>query len=445
MLTGIGPSLVLMAVCLVLSAFFSASETALTSLDPVKTQKLIDGGGFWSRSLSLWRDKPMMVLTCILIGNNIVNIAASALATELSKGLLANSGHEESALPLTIGVMTLIVLTFGEITPKTLAKAKHQELAGRFMWALRLPYLVFWPLTWLFTRLTKLLMSLMGDNFNETKPNVTEEDIEYLVELGSREGNLGDVRERILQSAFEFETTKVREIMIPRIEMLALERKAPLNEVLDALIASGHSRLPVYDEKIDNIVGLFYSKDLLKHLKREGDESQDGVFTLNDFIRPAYFVPESKKIDDLLSEFQKGRIHMAIVVGEFGGTSGLITLEDIIEEFFGEIRDEYDAEEDYFQVLAEGHVMAAGRCPLDELEDLLDITFPAHPEYDSLGGFILSQTGELPEPGTEVAFDGMVFKVTRASARRILQVEIIRVVQEGGSTPVDKSPRLLAG
>ena len=390
MLAQIAPYAALMGLCLGLSAFFSASETALTALDPIQTQKLIDSNNFWSKALELWRNRPMMVLTCMLIGNNIVNISASALSTELAHLLLDGTEYAQTALPLAIGCMTLLLLTFGEITPKTLARSRSRQIAGRMMWLMRIPYVIFFPLTWIFSRMTRALMALTGDTFEEAPqgPRVTEEDIEYLVELGSRGGNLEDRRERILQSAFDFTTTKVREIMIPRIDMIAIDRREDFHEALDKLTASGHSRLPVFDETIDNIVGVFFAKDLLKQLKLKGADGLD--FDIDEYIKPAYFVPESKKISDLLSEFQKSRIHMAIVVGEFGGTSGLITLEDIIEEFFGDIQDEHDAEEDYFQILGEGHLLAVGRCPLDEIEDELDVTFPDHPDYDSLGGFILS-------------------------------------------------------
>lgn len=420
-----------------LSAFFSGAETALTALDPVRTQKLIDADNFWSGALKLWRDRPLAVLTCILIGNNIVNISASVMADHATEDLLAGSQYAETSTPLAVGVMTFLVLTFGEITPKTIAKARSQELAGKLMWAMRLPFLLFTPLTIIFTGLSRALMRLTGSELEDARPHVTEEDIEYMVELGSREGNIEDRKERMLQSVFEFSTTRVRELMIPRIDMVAIGVNDTLPQILDKLITSGHSRLPVYDGTVDNIVGLFYAKDMLRHMQRNDDAPRS--FEIGDYMRKAYFVPETKSISDLLAEFQKDRIHMAIVVGEFGGTSGLITIEDIIEEVLGDIQDEYDAEEDYYQQLGEGHLLAQGRCPLDVLEEDLDISFPDHPEYDSLGGFILARTGALPTVGTEVVHGDTLFRVTQADAKRVIQVEI---VHRPGSSIEDSDPGL---
>ncbi len=422
-----GWDILAVAVLLALSAFFSASETALTALDPVRTQRLIDKGTMASKVMELWRDQPLRVLTCILIGNNIVNITASVMTDHLAERLLEGTSYADTSAPLAIGIMTFLVLTFGEIVPKTVAKARSEQLAGRMMLALRLPLLLFMPLTAFFTRLTSAIMSLSGDDPNAARPKVTEEDIGYMVELSSRDGNIDHEQKDRLQSVIELSTTKVREIMIPRIEMVAVEKSMSLQEVLDKLLTSGHSRLPVYDDTIDNVVGLFYAKDMLRYM--QSSRQDGGSFSIEPFVKPAYFVPEAKKASDLLSEFQKGHIHMAIVVGEFGGVSGLITLEDIVEEVFGDIQDEHDSEEDYHRVLGEGHLMAAGRCPLYMLEEILDVTFPEHPEYDSLGGFVLAQTGRLPEVGTSFRHGDHIFTVTDADAKRVIEVEIVQALE----------------
>jgi CBS domain containing-hemolysin-like protein len=370
-----------------------------------------------------------MVLTTILIGNNIVNITASALATDLSYRLLRATEYADTAVPVAIGVTTLLLLTFGEITPKTIAKAKHERIAGPMMWLLRGPYTAFYPATWLFAKMSRGLMTLAGSTLHDDSPNVTEEDIEYLVSLGSREGALEKDREKILQSAFEYTETNVREIMVPRTGMISLELHSTMHEVLTTLIESGHSRLPVYEGDLDNIVGLFYAKDLLRHVLEDTAE-----FNLKNFLRPAYYVPEPKKVSSLLSEFKRDRVHMAIVVDEFGGTSGVITLEDVLEEFHGEIQDEYDEETNLIEEQEDGVYLADARVEIDEVEQHLDVEFPKHPEYDTLGGFIVAQVGSVPPIGFEVSLENLIFRVEDADEKRVIRVCIEEVRAEPASS-----------
>lgn len=419
---------------IVLSAFFSGSETALSSLSPIRVQQLVDQGNFRSRALRLWRDRPLVVLTAILIGNNIVNITASAVATDLAHELVGPDST--SAIPFAVGVMTFLILTFGEILPKSLARARRRKLAGGMMVAMWPFYLLFYPVARLYAGFTRWLMRALGDNTQDEGANVTEEDIEYLVELGSRSGNIADATEKILQSAFDYTETSVREIMVPRIDMRAVDRAASLDAILGELIESGYTRMPVYEGDADQIVGLFYAKDLLKHFR-----AGDNEFDIEAYLRPVVFVPEQQKVSDLMAEMQRSHVHMAIVVDEFGGTAGLVTLEDIVEEFFGEIRDEYDDEDEYLEDQGDGRCVAAARTPLDAIEERFDIEFPEHPDYDSLGGFVVSQTGTLPAVGYEVTHDRLVFKVTKADEKRVIEVEIT----DSGSVDEGDGGDLLAG
>jgi len=316
--------------------------------------------------------------------------------------------------------MTLLLLTFGEIVPKALARSLHRKLAGPAMWMLKLPYLLFYPGTVVFTTLADYLIKLSGGNREQDTPPVTEEDIEYLVDLGSRVGSLEENKGKMLQSVFEYNATIVRENMVPRTDMMAVDVELPLEEVLAAVQDTGHSRMPVFEDTFDNIIGIFYAKDLLSHFA-----AKDGVkFELRNHLRRAYFVPEAKKISDLLADFQREHIHMAIVVDEFGGTSGLITLEDIIEEFFGDIQDEYDAETDWLQKVSEGVLLVDARCPITDLEDELDLEFPEQGGYESVGGLIVATTGKVPEVGCEIVIEGVQFLVLEADEKRIVRVQI---------------------
>ncbi len=408
---------------LVFSAFFSASETALSSLGRAHTEKLIDEGGRLNKSLQLWVDHPLRVLNAILIGNNIVNITASALATDLSNRLLGGTAYQDTAIPIAVGLMTLLLLTFGEIVPKSLARSQSERLAPWAIWLLKVPYALFYPGTLAFTWLAKKLITSLGGTSEQNTPPVTEEDIEYMVDLGSRVGSLEEGKGRMLQSVFEYTSTVVREIMVARTDMQTLSVEATLKETMEAMERTGHSRLPIYEGNVDNIVGVFYAKDLLRYFAQP--QPPGGTFQLRDFLRRPFFVVEPMKISDLLNEFQRRRTHMAIVVDEFGTTAGLITLEDIIEEFVGDIQDEYDDEDSWLDRLPNGNLLVDARCTVSEVEEALDVEFPEERDYTSVGGLIVATTGTVPEAGAEVRVAGILFKVLESDEKRVIKAQII--------------------
>ncbi len=408
-------------VCLGASAFFSSSETALTSLSGPQAQKLVEEHD--ARSLELWLKHPIQVLTAILIGNNIFNITASALATDLANRLLEGTGAAEWAIPAAVGIMTFLLLTFGEITPKAIAKRMFKQLASPMMTILKLPYILFYPFTLMFSRMTRLIMRWMGNNPDEPAPFVTAEEIEYMIDLGSREGTFSEARERMLRSVFEFNNTLVREIMVPRTDAVFLSADMPLDQIVKTLQRCGHSRIPVYEGGVDNIVGIFYAKDLIKMVGKAGDPK---TFDIRNMVRRSFFVPESKRIADLFSEFQRQRIHMAIVVDEFGGTDGLITLEDIIEEFFGEIQDEYDIEPEQLIPISDRMLRADARVPMHEIEEYFGVDLPEEGDYETLGGFLMSQSGEVPSQGNEIIWEDLIFRVIEADEKKVIAVEILR-------------------
>jgi putative hemolysin len=406
--------------CLLLSAFFSGSETALTSLSGPQTHKLIEEKG--SRSLQLWLDRPIQVLTTILIGNNIVNTTASALATDITNRLLAGTSASNWAIPAAVFIITLLLLTFGEITPKAIAKRGSKQIGPIAMWLLRVPYFLFTPFTAIFTRVTQWTMRMLGNDIHAHAPFVTAEEIEYMIDLGSREGSFPEAHERMLRTVFELNDTVVREIMVPRTNMIALPTHASFEETLRVVATCGHSRIPVYKGSTDNIIGVFYVKDLIPRLPTISKEQ----FSLIQLIRKPVFVPESKRLADMLAEFQLQRIHMAILVDEFGGTAGLITLEDIVEEFFGEIRDEYDVETDLILRIDDDTLRTDARASIYDIEEFFEKDFPDEIEYDTVGGFLMAQLGTVPDTGEEVRWENLVFRVLEADEKRVIRVEIER-------------------
>ncbi|WP_168210374.1 hemolysin family protein [Persicimonas caeni] len=411
------PEVVGLLLCLLGSAWFSATETALTSLSESQARKLAEEKS--SLALRIWRRRPFRVLTALLIANTLVNLTAAALATHAALDLLEGADIRW-IIAAAVGVSMLLVLTIGEVSPKTLGKRSAHKIARPLMTAFLLPYLLLYPITFVFTKMARGVVSVFGSSSAQAEPFVTAEDIEYMIDLGAREGSFSEDRERLLRSVFEFSDTLVRELMVPRTDIVSISMDMNLQEIIETLVACGHSRLPVYEGNVDEIVGLFYAKDVLAVMASGRTEK----FHVRDYLRRPYFVPETKRVAELLSEFQSERMHMAIVVDEFGGTSGLITLEDIIEEIFGDIQDEYDVEPSQMVPLGAHSVRADARVPIDEIEEYFTLELPEHPDYESLGGFLMSQAGGVPEPGHEVLWEGLRFRVLDADPKRVITVLI---------------------
>ena len=416
--------LVGIGVCLLFSAFFSGSETALTSLSLLHTEQILERHPLWGRALRVWKNNPNGVLATILIGNNIVNITASALATDVASSLFAARG-----LPIAIGGMTFLLLFTGEITPKTIARTYADLLAPLLMNLVLVFHVAFYPATWVMTWFIRGLFWLFGGR-QRRGDRITVDDIEYIVSLGRRQGTLDKDKEHLLSSIFEFSDTTAREIMVPRTDMVAVPVDASYEKVVEISLESGFSRIPVYEDSIDKVVGIFYTKNLITPPRRE----EQGAF-LASRMRPAVFVPESKKISEVLKLFQRERIHLAIVVDEFGGTGGLVTMEDIIEELLGEIQDEFDTEEERLAKTADGAWLADARVNVEVLEDEFGIEFPEDRDYESLGGFLMEEAHEVPSEGWEHTHQGYRFRVLEADPQRVIKVHI-----EHLAPPEDEEP-----
>lgn len=322
--------------CLCASALSSGSETALSSLGPVRARRLVDEGGPIGRGLRLWLERPGEVLTTILVINNAVNITASALATEVAHALLDPIAGSTVVSPIAvaIGVMTLLLLTFGEILPKTFAQANAERLAPPAMRFIAPAHRILYPIVRVFVRLSELV----GASRDEDTPLLHEDDIEYMVGLGEAEGALSDNQARLLQSVFDFDDYLAREVMVPLDRVVAVPDSIGHQALLEVLVTAGHSRVPVFSGEPGNVVGVCYAKDVLRHLAG-GSE-----FALERVCRDAQFVRADEPIDALLRDMQQSRVHLAIVrEPDSGDVVGIITLEDIIEELIGDVFDEHDS------------------------------------------------------------------------------------------------------
>jgi CBS domain containing-hemolysin-like protein len=397
------------------SFFFAGTETALTSLGEARARKLRESLGDRGHRLDLWIEHPSKVLATLLIGNNVANVGAAAVATEIGLRYF-----QSSALAITTGIMTLALLVFGEITPKTIARERAEAVAVPALTLLKPFYLLFFPISWALEGLASGVSAALGEQ--ENRPVVSSEDVDYYIELSASEGALEPMKRELLTSVLEFTDLVVKEIMIPRTQMVSLDVSTDPRDALDVVAETGHSRFPVFGENMDDIVGILSVKDLMRVLMKGTDIPTD----LQPLLRDVMFVPEVKPVSELLKVMQGGRSHMAIVVDEFGGTSGIATLEDVVEEIVGEILDEHDAEHRAVRHLPDGSLLVEAAVNLRDLEDEVEVEFPDDGDYESLGGFMTAEAGHLPEVGEQVRFGGYQFTVTAADERRVLHVEIRR-------------------
>jgi len=405
---------------LLASAFFSSSETALTALSEARIRQIQSERPGLSRLFQRWLDNPSRIISTLLVGNNIVNVSASVLGARIARMYLGSWADA-----VAVGVMTLLLLSFGEVAPKVFAKRAAAYWAPRVIRLVCLLDTLLRPLSWMFSALGRATIRTAGAAGVPTEePTVTETEIEHMIALGEREGVLGAERGAMLRSVLEFEDTTIKEVMVPRTDLVGLNITAPLADVLAAVNNSRHSRFPVYRDRLDNIVGTLHVKDLLRHI---GQSETCTTFDWTEHIRPnPMFVPEMQKVSQLLRDMQTRRLHIAIVVDEFGGTSGLVTLEDVLEEIVGEIQDEYDAEEPLIQDLGGGKFLADARLPLWDLGQRLQVEFPEQGDYETLGGFVTHTVGRVPERGTKFEWNDITFTVREADARRVRRVELER-------------------
>jgi CBS domain containing-hemolysin-like protein len=406
------------------SAFFSSAETALTALTEARVRALVDAGGWRNGLLRLWQKHPDRILSTLLLGNTVVNVGMGSLTA-----LIADELGATHAIALLTGVTAVVILLLGEITPKTFAKRHASGYALFILPLVALFYWVLFPLSWLFVQLPRALARLTGSKEAPVE-SVSSKELEYMIELSAKQGSIDKVREQLLSSVLAFTEVLVKEIMIPRTQVVAVEETASYDEALKIVTESELSRIPVYKNSLDEIVGVLYVKSLLADVKKGIAPEQ---FQLPRYVRKPFFVPEVMKVSRLLTEMQRRKTHLAIVVDEFGGTSGLVTLEDVVEEIVGEIHDESDIEDKKLKVLSDGVVLADAQVSIRDLEQYLDIEFPEGGDYETLGGFLTSTAGRVPPTGSLVVWGGLTFTVKAADDRRVQKVEIARKPAAGAA------------
>lgn len=411
-------------ICIVIAAFLSATETAVTSLSSLKTKHMQESHGPKARVLNLWLNTPHRVLASILIGSTLTTVLATILADHAVRIVFGSSSVVAVAL-----LMTIILVTFSAILPKTIAKIFATDLAVPLLRIFYAVYMVLWPVTWIFSEFGNFLMKTFGKNRMKDMPQITEEELEFLIDVGEEEGVLAEQKHEMLSGVFELGDTVVREIMVHRLDMTAVPLSKKILDVVKMFRTTGLSRIPIYDERIDNIIGIAHAKDALEYICTHLHSATLKDADINAISRDPMFVPESKPVDELFQEMRKQRQHIAIVLDEYGGTSGLITMEDIIEEIVGEVRDEFDNEEDAIrpsmkpqEYLVECKVHVDDFCDFFDLEmsDLLEEDEAS--EFDTLGGLIFHKLGRIPRVGEKLEFNKVRLEVVDVTRRRVRRV-----------------------
>ena len=424
-----------------LEAFFVASEIALVSIRRSRVDQLVEEGRPGAVRVKRLLDEPGRFLAVAQLGLTIIGFLASAyaavsLSAQLA-GLLVDVGIDEGtaqglALLITTVVLALFTIVFAELVPKTLALAN----AERFALALSLPieYLAraLKPVIFALTSVTNWIAGAFGAKVSD-EVQITAEELRLIVERGGEQGVLEAEEEQMINAVIELGTRRVHEVMVPRTSIVALPHDATIGDAVDTIMSEGHSRIPVYQGTVDEIIGIVYAKDLLPFLKAGSPEPPP----LRSLLRTPVLVPESMSVDDLLHELQRRKVHIAIVLDEYGGTAGLVTIEDLIEEIVGEIQDEYDVEEPMIERLSDDEARVDGRAAVDDLAELFDTNVPLEDEdeYDTVGGLIYHRIGGVPRPGDQVSLDGLTLTVEKTDGRRVSKVLVVRTREE--SEPED--------
>lgn len=417
--------------------FFAASEIALITVKRHRLSQLADEGRAAARTAARLTEDPSRFLATIQIAITFLGFLSGAVGAvafsdglaELLRPLPIVGGEAADTIAfvlITLGV-SLGSIVIGELVPKTLALNFPERLALVVATPIRLIQAMLSPIVWFVSTVSAVLVRMLGGKEKPQGGYLSTEELKILVETGSEQGSIEEEEKEMIHGVIELAEKQVHEVMVPRIGIRAVNVDDPLDEVLDMIVRAGHSRLPVFEESLDNIVGILYAKDLLPYLK--GNGRGNGPIDVRRLARPAVYVPESKPVDDLLHEMQVAKRHIAIVVDEYGGTAGLVTMEDVVEEIVGEIQDEYDTEEAMIEdVSTDDEIVFRldGRVSMDDLRDLFDLPDSDEPDedaYDTVGGFVVHRVGRIPLPGAELPFrDGVIIQVEAAEPRRVGKV-----------------------
>jgi len=399
-----------------LSGYFSGLEVALVSIRPSKIEQLIKNKVKGASSLRKLKSNPSRMMSSVNLGNNLASIAATALATSIALKLFGDEG-----LAIVVGIMTFLILVFGEITPKTYCNANATKVAVRNSRILLAFSYALFPIVWLFEIITKGMMRLTGSS--DIPPGLTEDEIKEVVDQGLKDKAIEKQESELVHGALNFDDIVIRSVMTPRPKMFMLRSKMMLFEALPEINKNGFSRIPVYSENRDKIVGIVHVRDVLKRL-----EDEDKMITLEQVMREPFFVSQEKKVSDMLKEMQGRKAHMAIVIDEFSGVEGCVTLEDLVEEIVGEIHDETDITKSNFQREDSNTIITNGDIEIDEINEIFKTDIPQGDDYASLSGLLHERLRDIPKEGDKIVIDSLRIIVEKVLDNKPEKIRIEKVV-----------------
>jgi putative hemolysin len=402
-----------LVILLMLSAFFSASETALMSLSKIRLRHMVDSETKGAERINKLLKNPSKLLGSILVGNNISNIGASALATSLAISLYGDSGVAIATI-----AMTILVLIFAEITPKSLAAQNSEKISLKVSGPISLITFILNPLITILIYITNTIIKIFGGQIDKVKPFITEEELKTMVSVSHEEGVLEVQEKQMIYNVFEFGDSQAKDVMTPRTDMIVANITSTYQELINIFREEQFSRLPIYEETVDNIIGVLYIKDLI--FFEDGKEE----FSIEKHMRVPYFTYEFKSTVDLFADMRAKRVPIAILLDEYGGTSGIVTIEDLVEEIVGDLEDEYDDDEDKIEVIKEDEYIVDGDTKISMVNEMIGLNIESE-DFDSIGGYVTGLLGRLPKTGETINYNDTKFTIQSISRNRIVKMKII--------------------
>ncbi|MGN9162633.1 HlyC/CorC family transporter [Clostridium sulfidigenes] len=398
-------------ILIILSSFFSASETALMSISKIRVRHMVEENIKGANRVKELTDNPSSLLASILVGNNVVNIASSSLATVLAISLIGSRGVAISTI-----IMTIVVLIFGEITPKTLASQNSEQISLRVANPIFIISKMLKPVVIITTTISKFFIKLLGGKSDSNKPFITEDELKIMVDVSEEEGILKSEEKDMIHNVFQFGDLYAKDVMVQRVDIIALDIEESLDKIISVIKEEGFSRIPIYSNTIDNIVGILNVKDIIFMEDTKG-------FSLKNYMREITYTYEFRKVTELFKDMNKNRQHMVVVLDEYGGTVGIVTIEDLIEEIVGDISDEYDDEEPEIYVVKEDEYIVEGSVRIEDINELIGTKIESD-EFDSIGGFIIGVLGRFPNISEEIIYSNYRFIIEDIDRNRIKKIRI---------------------
>lgn len=417
------PQIIAILILVLLSAFFSSAETALTTVNKIRLKTLIDEGHKTAPIVMKLIENPGKLLSTILIGNNIVNLSASSLSTVTATDMCINAGYPipvSTAVGIATGILTLLVLLFGEIIPKTLATRYSEQLSFKYARIIYVLTIILTPLIFIINLMSNDILKLLGAD-KHTKTTMTENELLTIIDVSHEEGVIEQEEHEMITNVVDFGDSRAKDVMVPRIDIVFASVDSTYEELTRLFKTEKYSRIPVYEDSKDNVIGIVNLKDLFCYDKRPED------FVLKNFLREPFFTYEYQKTSELMVTMRDQSFNIAIVLDEYGATAGLITLEDLLEEIVGEIRDEYDEDEDdEIKKISDNEYIVDGASKLDDINDVLGTKFDSD-DYDSIAGHMINELEHIPSEGEYIDLDGFRFKIEKMEKNRIDTIHIYRL------------------